>query len=353
MATLFKCLILNKKMKQLFSRLTVLLLFAALHARGNTAQPGIFQAGGTASFILLYPEDSASFQKIQMVAEKITIQLYRGYGVVKGEYKMYNTTASAITIKTGYPVNATLKAGEKGATGTRIFFDELYALKSYTNGQENKMMVKPGPAEMIVHDENNWYVWENSFKPMDTTLITVYFIVNTNNTIIRQGYTVDRNNGFIYLLETGATWKQPIIRGEIKIGLMDNIRISDIGGASPASAFRADDDHNILLYQFSNLSPSFKDNIIVTYTPNLKQFDFGLVAQKAKLLFDAIDSFSEQKTDESKLTSHTFKDPYKVRSANYVKVVVIAIVVVVSILVLAVVALLARPVIRFFKNKAA
>lgn len=289
-----------------------LLLVVSTKGICNTAQPGIFEAGGTGNFILMFPEDSSSFRKMQMVYERITIQLYKGYGVVKGEYKMYNTTDSIVSIKVGYPVNAFFKATEH-SVATHIFFDKLYALKSYTNGRENPLIIKPGPERQSM-DANNWYVWDNSFKPKDTTIITVYFIVNTNNTIIREGYAVDKNNGFIYLLETGATWKQPIVRGEIKIGLMDNIKTRNIHGLSPDYVFKINNERNTLYYTFNNLSPTFEDNIVLVYTPDMEQFDFGNIISKKETLFSSVDSFSKQPIEESKFSNHHFKDPYKISS---------------------------------------
>ena len=86
-------------------QITLLLLLPFL-AFSNAAQPGFWNAGGTGNFSLLYPEDSASYQKIQMVKELVAIQLYRGYAVVKGQYWMYNDTEEEVNIKVGYPLNA-------------------------------------------------------------------------------------------------------------------------------------------------------------------------------------------------------------------------------------------------------
>jgi hypothetical protein len=335
-------------MRLLFILLLSCFAFATVPAYSNSAQPGIFQAGGTANFVLLYPEDSASFRKIQMVDEKISIQIYRGFAVVKGEYKMYNTVDTGIKIKVGYPVNTALKATERGSAATQIFFDQLYALRSYTNGKENMFLVQPGPAKMSM-DENNWYVWENSFKPKDTTTIVVYFVVNTNNASVRQGYTVENNNGFIYLLETGATWKQPILKGEIRIRLMDDLQIKDIRGLSPMSSFGVNNDDKILVYRFSNLSPTLEDNIVMTYTPNIEHFDFSYVSQKRQVLFGSIDTCSNTAIDETKLATQTFKNPYEVRKVNLFSLVGLLGVILVSVLGLVVVIWLFRLLIRFLK----
>src|SRR5690606_30316289 len=76
----------------------------------NASQPGIWNAGGTV-FTMLYPEDSLTFKKIQMQEERIYIQLYRGYAVVKGIYLFRNTTQEALNFKMGYPVNCIYYGG--------------------------------------------------------------------------------------------------------------------------------------------------------------------------------------------------------------------------------------------------
>ena len=56
----------------------------------NASQPGIWNAGGSGSFKLLFEEDSLAYKQIQMQSEAIYMQLYKGFAVVKGEYNFYN-----------------------------------------------------------------------------------------------------------------------------------------------------------------------------------------------------------------------------------------------------------------------
>ncbi len=336
-------------MKTLCSLLLCCLMFASLQGYSNAAQPGIFDAGGTGNFILIYPGDSDAFRKIQMVDEHIAIQLYRGFAVVRGEYKMYNTADSTLSIKVGYPVNSMLRSKAEGSTATDIFFDQLYALKSYTNGRENQLIKQEGAQRMSL-EENNWYIWESTFNPHDTTTLVVYFVVNTNNTAIREGYTVDRNNGFVYLLETGATWKQPIVKGEIKIALMDELKISDIKGVSPCCVLRVNEMNNTMRYNFAELSPTVENNIVIVYTPNLEKFDFGYISQKRQLLFGSIDSFAKQPFDESGLVQHSFPSPYKVHTVSVKNVAGVFVILGITILILIVLLLLLRFLIRKIRD---
>lgn len=326
------------------------LSLVVVNASANTAQPGIFRAGGTTQFMLLYPGDSIGFRKVQMVDEKIAVQLYRGFAVVKGTYKMYNPTDVLLTLKVGYPVNSQVRGLGRGSTATEIFFDQLYALKSYSNGKEN-MLIKAPIDSLQPMDDNNWYVWVDTFKPKDTTTISVYFIVNTNNAEIIQGYRNSQSNAFIYLLETGATWKQPILSGEVKIELMDELTIKDIKGLTPTSLFNVDAGRNILVYKFTNLSPTFDDNVALVYTPNMDHFDFAYISQKRNPLFASVDSFSLRSTSELTLAPHTFKNPYDVEKTNWGSLAFLGIFAGGSILGLILLVWLIKVVIRYIRNK--
>jgi len=302
----------------MYKLLIVIFISFPLYILPNAAQPGFWGAGGTGTFSLLYPADSLQYKKIQMAKEIVSIQLYRGYAVVKGEYWMYNSTSDSVTIKVGYPLNSSFSSEyPSNYYLTDIRFDSLYGLRAYRNGEEVTILAESINNPDAGWANENWYVWDNTFTPSDTTLITVYFIVNTNNTIIRQGYNNNYNNGFIYLLETGATWKQPIVEGEVRVKLMNDLSIEDIKGLSPDSLFMSDSKTGTLLTRFQNLSPTAKNNIIITYTENLDEFNFQDVLNNQNELFEHVDLFSSLQINESNLVRRKFGDPFEVSSTNW------------------------------------
>ncbi|MCB0727770.1 MAG: hypothetical protein KDD00_09925 [Ignavibacteriae bacterium] len=302
----------------IFLTIIFLQLFSA-EGKSNVAQPGLWNAGGMGNFSLLYPEDSLAYKKIQMVDEKISVQLYKGYAVIKGVYQMFNDTEDTIKLKTGYPLNGFFDGETGNNKKVEIRFDSLFGLAVKINSQPAEIIAEPSDDNGGYSDNDNWYVWQNIFTPGDTTVITVYFIVNTNNTIIRQGYAKDRFNGFIYILESGSTWKQPIINGEIRIQTMDGITSEEIKGIKPDSVFKINsvETGNILQYKFENLSPVKADNIIITYSENSEEFNFENILNEKEKLYSSIDKFSELDIKSSGLVNKKFEDPFEVVSEDW------------------------------------
>jgi len=283
----------------------------------NAAQPGIWEAGGTGTFSLLFPEDSLAFRKIRMEKEKVFIQLYRGFAVVKGQYWMYNDTDESIRIKTGYPVNSYYQS-EKRNRLAGVYFDELYQLKVHSEGQPVELLEQEiEQPEIFYQDISNWYVWVNEFPPRQSTLIEVYFLVNTNNSYILEGYSKDRFNAFIYLLETGANWKQPIGEGSVFVQLMDGLELIDVKGASPESIFSFNESEKLLRYDFKNLSPSYQDNVILTYANRIEDFDFAATTQKFSAYFDAIEKLSASEQNGLEFLAVNFPEAFEVQSSNW------------------------------------
>lgn len=287
----------------------LLLFFLQSFAFGNVAQPGMWQAGGMGNFSLLYAQDSAAFQKIQMVDERVSVLLYPGFAVVKGEYWMHNDTDSTLTIKTGYPINSSAESNSRTLMG--IWFDELYGLKVLVNDTETPLLRE--------QKNDNWYVWNNTFSKKATTKIVVYFLMNTNQAQVIQGYTKDYSNGFVYLLETGAIWKQPIIKGGIRIQAKDDLQIKKFRGVFPQDFFNINSSQQILRGQFSDLSPMAENNIVISYGKKLENFDFKKIMESQAKYFLDVDELSMQDLSILKFTPHSFDDPFEIPSFDGIR----------------------------------
>jgi len=287
---------------------------------GNTAQPGIRTAGGMAGFNLLFPEDSSAFQKIQMVKESIDILLYPGFAVVKGTYWMANSTEDTITIKTGYPINAFFASTKNASDLTEIYFDKLFELRVSVGGDpvtyEKKVFQSDDSriASLTYEVGPQWYIWTTRFSPGETK-IEVYFIVNTNDSSVREGYNSASPNGFIYILETGASWKPPIGEGVIRIKLKDSLTPEQIKGVSPDSVLKYSVANDYFFYEFKDLIPDHEDNLVITYSQRLKEFDFERVTKNSNNYFNQLDEFSNVPFDPNG-TIKIFPSPFEVSGSG-------------------------------------
>lgn len=295
--------------------LSFLMLFSSQKGHANAAAPGFWGAGGTAAFSLLYEEDSSVFREIQMASELVSIDLYPGFAVVKGEYRMFNHSDTTVSIHVGYPVNTiyeTESLHRQDIQGIR--FDSLYALRAFTNGLPVELTARPGDSGNEYQESANWFVWEVSFTPGDTTFIEVYFIINTNEARITRGYTRKKYNAFVYLLESGAVWKQPIGEGEIRLRLNDGIKFKDIHGIAPGDFFKADRKAGLLQGTFAGLTPTPDNNIIISYAEALENFNFGQIISRNGELYASLDEFSDADLAGAAMEDHQFKDPSEVSS---------------------------------------
>ncbi len=288
-----------------------LLLFFSVPAFSNVAQPGIWDAGGAGAFFLLHPEDSLAFQKIQMVQELVKIQLYPGVAVVKGVYQMHNPTGDTLVLRVGYPLNAYYDPSDTYNL-MQISFDDLYDLRVRVRGKPVKVALDSMDVSGFgLEDASEWYVWENRFLPGEITTLEVQFMVNTNDATVLRGYDRGKFNAFIYLLESGSTWKQPIGKGAVMIQLMGGLTLEDIQGVGPAGRFLVDSARNILVWKFENLSPTSEDNPVITYGKRIEDFSFEKVLLEIdKVYYPAIEAMNHQEILASDLKPYEFGDPF-------------------------------------------
>ena len=282
--------------------------------KANAAQPGVWSAGGN-TFTMLYREDSATFKKVQMQSEKIFIQLYKGFAVVKGVYYFKNHSNEKLNFKMGYPVNGIFSGGNN--TLNQINVDSLSAFKIYADQIPLSILREPQQEELgnFRSFSENWHVWNMNFAPQQTKKVEVFFIVDTNDGGVTSGYNKERYNAFIYLLESGSVWKNPIEQGNFYIQLMDGLTAKDIHGLSQSFNFQYSETSKIFSGSKLNFTPTPDDNLIVTYFEGKDGFDFNTIINNQKQYEISMDHFSQ--TDFSKMGFGKFeaKDPYDIPSS--------------------------------------
>ena len=279
----------------------------------NAAQPGIFSSGG-AAFNLLIEKDSFAFQKLQMVDEEVYIQLYKGFAVVKGKYHIQNNSSDSISFKMGYPINSIYDITNNGDAQV-IEFDDLYSFKVVINNQLVELDIESIENNKTTSfDENNWKVWTCNYLPNENKTIEVYFIVKTNNAHVRKGYNNEQKNAFIYLFESGATWGNPILKGQLAVQLKDNLTYKDIKGLSNPFQLKYNTDQKILLGNFENLTPTQNDNFIITYGEVYDNINFNNIKNNAESYFTEIKQFEKLAFSKLELKEEKFKNPFETKT---------------------------------------
>lgn len=296
-----------KKIIQFFVPFCFLVLLCS-----NVSQPGIYNSGGMA-FTMLFPEDSLAYKKVQMQEEKIYIQLYKGFAVVKGTYKMANTSNEKLSFKMGYPIKGIYNGGAVDLNQVQL--DSIYKFKVKSNNKELPIdkTLQDESGNVMTFNNQNWLTWSMSFSPKETNYVEVYFIVNSNNGQVAKGYNRKDTNTFIYLLESGSVWKQPIEKGTFIIELKDNLKVEDLDGISEHFNFKKDSSKNILIGTKVKFSPTPKDNLIITYFKTLESFDFHSILNNESILYASIDELS-QKEIPLKLMKYEAQNPYEVKA---------------------------------------
>jgi hypothetical protein len=283
----------------------LILFLGSLFLVSNSAQPGVWNAGGSGSFTLLYPEDSVAYKKIQMKSEDIFMQLYNGFATVKGNYYFKNTSTDTLKIKVCYPVNNVFENIDYNKYLNQVTVDGLYKIKGLVNGNEATIYQKPNK------ENDNWYVWEVLFPPNKITEFTVYFLVNTNNARILEGYNSDKKNAFIYLIETGSLWKSPIEKGNFYTQFKDDISIDNVKASTPTKFF-FNEDNSTLKFTLLDYGKTPDPNFVITYGETLENFNFKEITKKSDSYFNAIDVFSNEKLDPLSFDEIELPNAYKV-----------------------------------------
>ncbi|MBD3749327.1 MAG: hypothetical protein IE931_07520 [Sphingobacteriales bacterium] len=282
----------------------------------NAAQPGIWNAGGTV-FTMLYQEDSLTFKKVQMQQERIYIQLYKGFAVVKGSYVFKNTTNEYLQFKMGYPVNGIYSGGANNLN--QIILDSLSQFKIKANNKWLTLVRENYPkinadAQNIDAFSDNWKVWQMQFAPNEIQKVEVYFIVNTNEAKIRKGYNIEKRNALIYLLESGSVWKNNIEKGEFNIQLMDSLTLNSVQGISEGFGFKFNAKNQIFAGQKTDFSPTPKDNLIIKYSEFNENFLFENAIKQTNELFTRIDQMSQIPFETLTYANIKLRNPYEVEN---------------------------------------
>jgi hypothetical protein len=286
----------------------------------NVAMPGFFNAGGGQEFVLMYPQDSVHLDKVQMKEELILINLYPGFAVVRGDYYMHNHSDSIVSLHTGYPANSIYPHDRKSDWSGEYYeldFSNMHKLEVSVNGNpvswEKQSITDPSG----YGDESYiWYVWNMDFAPQTVTHIRVYFVVNTNYALVREGYNSAHVNGFVYLLESGKPWAGNIEKGRICVSLKDDLTAKSIGGILPESAYTLFAESGQLVYDFAGLEPEHTDNVLIRYGKKIEGFDEKSLPADPGSYYRELDAVDAASLNKAEGVSFAAGDPFHAGGAG-------------------------------------
>jgi hypothetical protein len=213
----------------------------------------------------------------------------------------------------GYPVKGIYFGGE--ADLNQVSLDSLSQFKIRAKDKWLPLLEKPNAEYGNIRNfSDDWKVWEMDFMSEEAQTVEVYFMVNTNEAGVRQGYESERRNAFIYLLESGSVWHQPIEKGDFYVQLMDGLTQENVQGLSSGFGFQYNNTYQLYAGSKINFSPAPKDNLIITYHERNESFSFEAIITQSDSLFAKMDDLSRLPLETLTYTETETGDPYEVES---------------------------------------
>jgi len=179
---------------------------------------------------------------VRMVEEKVHIQVYAGWSVVRCEFVFRNESLEAQNVLMGFPASMTGVGAERLVDETT----RLRNFKTYDNGIEKEAKLESdGKDGKDPSDIAEWYTWNIRFQGEEERRI-----VNTYKT---QNYNAPWSQKSGYILKTGAPWKGTIGKAVITFELMDNVPSKINQESTLPKGYRI--DKNKVLWEMQDFEP--------------------------------------------------------------------------------------------------
>lgn len=243
-----------------------LILSCSLLAQEQTTQD-LWNTGAVGQ-VMPMDEIPVVEQGVSLTSERVWVDLFPGFGVVRSVFRFSNQTDMPIRVKTGYPV--------RGQFPTTIpalaHFDDARGLKISVDGQTIATRREEGRSNG--HDPNpfTYQVWDQTFPPDSVTTIMVESVVPTQFSRLASGEKFATGNALGISLQGAEAWDGPVGQLQVLIRLNGRLMLADIRGLVPDSAFIGNLGH--LQLDKTNLEPGPKDNMIVWYNGAAADYPF-------------------------------------------------------------------------------
>lgn len=201
--------------------------------------------------------------QISILKENLNIDLYQSYASVSVEYEMSNE-GPEIEITAGFP----------GFEYNKKFEIEQYSIQDGTNplpwtfrrGQTTpRIVLEDEEMEQSIPVYLSWLVSKNHFNASETKRIRISYISRYYYSYEIVSDCLSYSDSIMrYLLSTGATWKGPILKGQITIHPVS----IDPSAVSIQTQLKFLNQAGSYTCVFSNLEPNVRDDIEIRIANN-------------------------------------------------------------------------------------
>lgn len=259
-------------------------MLSAVHAQ-QAEKPDLWNTGAVGQ-VLPMDEMQVVEHGVSLLGERVWVDLFPGFGVVRSVFRFSNRTDQPIRLKVGYPVSGRFAVGSVALA----HFDDARSLIVSADGKQ--VITQPAAGSSNGHDPNpfSYEVWEQTFAADTLTTIMVESVVPTQLSRLAAGDRFSTGNAFGVSLMGADAWDGPIGQLQVLVRLNGGLMLADIRGLSPDSAFTGNLGH--LQVDKMDLEPGAADNLLIWYNGAPADYPFEKkVTPMLKALRASMDTF--------------------------------------------------------------
>ena len=302
-------------------RLFCLYLMCCVTALGNGGgyRHGVGFTGGIAPFT------AKGTEFVQIEDEKLDIDLYPDYALVKVCYHMKNVSKKAVSVKFGFPVEdvndewgfrefENKKLSKKLSLYCTDYSARLRgkALKSvYEHEPFATGKIKPFEGAEVLQGIEGWMVSKMRLAAEELVVLEVSY----KSTYDYAAYSVSEDGGigpwrFKYRFSSGAIWHGPIKNGSVTIRNV-GCGPGDIQITTPVNTFKK--EGNDYVWRFANLEPTRADDLDMIVRSGFSYYDkyddskdakFSKYVSHKETFYDAHADYAATASSELKPEKH-------------------------------------------------
>lgn len=226
------------------------------------------------------PRDTTA---VAMRAEVVELTLHDKYAEVKAVFDLENTGDKQEDLEVGFPTEAR-PIEQDVATGAKelnSFSDQglIYAFVAKVDGDNVHAEQKQVDAEDKRRVHRHWVCWPMRFDAGQKRRVEVRYEVETRDPLYVRPYSALQPRELIYVLKTGAGWKDVIGSARVLLRCADGLTFDHVETTSPAPTKKGEREWE---WSFQNFEPDadvsiryhvYKDaaDAVATIAPQLQQ----------------------------------------------------------------------------------